>query len=54
MARAGTDAENYADLCEVQYGLRRRLEAAANCHRALQVNPEYARPKQLLRRMERR
>lgn len=52
MARPGTDAENYADLCEAQLGLGRRAEAAANCRRAIQVNPEYARPKQLLRRAQ--
>lgn len=50
MARPGTDAENYADLCEAQLGLGRRAEAAENCRRAIQVNPEYARPKQILRR----
>lgn len=51
MARPGTDAENYADLCEAQLGLGRRAEAAENCRRAIQVNPEYARPKRLLRRV---
>ncbi len=54
MARSGTDAENYADLCEAQLGLGRRAEAAENCRRAIQVNPEYARPKQLLRRAQAR
>jgi tetratricopeptide (TPR) repeat protein len=54
MARSGTDAENYADLCEAQIGLGRRAEAAENCRRAIQVNPEYARPKQLLRRAQTR
>jgi hypothetical protein len=52
MTHAGTDAENYADLCEAQLGLGRRAEATDNCRRAIQVNPEYARPKQLLRRAQ--
>jgi len=50
MSRATADAEIYSDLCEAQLGLGRRAEAAANCRRAIQVNPEYARPRQLLRR----
>lgn len=52
LARSGTDAEAYADLCEAQLGLGRRAEAAGNCRRAIQVNPEYGRPKQLLRRAQ--
>lgn len=52
LARSGTDAEIFADLCEAQLGLARRAEAAGNCRRAIQVNPEYARPKQLLRRAQ--
>lgn len=54
MARSGTDAENHADLCEAQLGLGRRAEAAENCRRAIQVNPEFIRPKQLLRRAQAR
>jgi len=50
MSRSSTDAENYADLCEALLGLGRRAEAVVQCQKAIQVNPEYARPKQLLRR----
>lgn len=52
MSRLPTDAENYADLCEALLGLGRRAEAADNCQRAIRVNPEYARPKMLLRRAQ--
>lgn len=50
VARLGTDAETYADLCEAQLGLGRRAEAAGNCRHAIQINPEYARPRALLLR----
>ena len=50
LARLGTDAETYADLCEAQLGLGRRTEAIGNCRRAIQINPEYARPRALLLR----
>jgi tetratricopeptide (TPR) repeat protein len=49
-AHPGTDAVNYADYCEALLGLGRRAEAAAQCRKAIQVNPEYARPRALLRR----
>ena len=52
MARLPTDAENYADYCEALLGLGRRAEAADQCQRAIRVNPEYARPKMLLRRAQ--
>ncbi len=52
MARSPTDAENYTDYCEALLGLGRRIEAAAQCQRAIRVNPEYARAKAILRRTQ--
>jgi tetratricopeptide (TPR) repeat protein len=49
MGSPGTNAENFADYCEALLGLGRRAEAADNCQRAIRVNPDYARPKLLLR-----
>jgi len=52
MGRLPTDAENHTDYCEALLGLGRRVEAADQCQRAIRVNPEYARPKMLLRRAQ--
>ena len=54
MARSPVDDENYADRCEALLGLGRRADAADECRRAVQVNPESARAKALLRRVLRR
>jgi len=50
MARLPTDAENYTDYCEALLRVGRRAEAIEQCRKAVQVNPEYARPRELLRR----
>jgi len=50
LGRFPTDAENYADYCEALLGLGRRAEALQQCRKAVQVNPEYARARTLLRR----
>ena len=50
MARSPSDAENYTDLCEILIGLGRRAEAIGRCRSAIQVNPEYARARAMLRR----
>ena len=51
-SQVGSDAENFSDYCEALLNLGRRAEAIVQCRKAVQVNPEYARPKQLLRRAE--
>jgi tetratricopeptide (TPR) repeat protein len=51
MARLPTDAENHTDYCEALFRSRRRDEAADYCRRAVRLNPEYARPRTLLKLM---
>jgi tetratricopeptide (TPR) repeat protein len=51
-SRVGSDAENFSDHCEALLGLGRRAETVVQCRKAIQVNPEYARPKLLLRRAQ--
>ena len=50
MGRSPTDAENYTDYCEALLRVGRRREAAEQCRKAVQVNPEYARAREMLRR----
>lgn len=53
MSRSSSDAENYADLCEIQAALGRRAEARTSCERALKVDPGNARARATLRRLGR-
>lgn len=50
MAHSPSDAENYTDYCEALLRAGRRAEAAEQCRKAVQVNPDYARAKDMLRR----
>jgi len=51
MARSPADAENYADLCEIQLSLGRRALARDSCQRALTADPGNARARATLRRL---
>jgi tetratricopeptide (TPR) repeat protein len=48
LATSPTDAENLTDACEVLVYLNRRAEAIEHCQRALRVDPEYARAREML------
>lgn len=50
MVRSSSDAENYTDHCEILLALGRRAEAAAQCRRAVTVDPDDKRAVALLRR----
>ena len=51
MARSPSDAENLADLCEIQLALGRRAAARDSCQKAAAVDPGNGRARALLRRL---
>lgn len=51
MTRSPSDAENYADLCEIQLSLGRRALGRDSCQRALAADPGNARARATLRRL---
>lgn len=51
MSRSPSDAENLADLCEIQSALGRRADARDSCQRSLRADPSNGRARAALRRL---